>query len=102
MAQRISRAKHSIKASGMPFRLPTDQERSERLRTVLHVLYLIFNEGYTSSAGPQLQRLELSHEAIRLTRAVHALLPDDGEVGGIAGPYAADRCAPRGANRTGR
>ena len=83
MAQRISRAKHSIKASGMPFRLPTDQERSERLRAVLHVLYLIFNEGYTSSAGPQLQRLELSHEAIRLTRAVHALLPQDGEVAGL-------------------
>jgi RNA polymerase sigma factor (sigma-70 family) len=83
MAQRISRAKHSIKASGIPFRLPTDQERSERLRAVLHVLYLIFNEGYTSSAGPQLQRLELSHEAIRLTRAVHALLPQDGEVAGL-------------------
>jgi RNA polymerase sigma factor (sigma-70 family) len=83
MAQRISRAKHSIKASGIPFRLPTDQERSERLRAVLHVLYLIFNEGYTSSAGPQLQRLELSHEAIRLTRAVHTLLPQDGEVAGL-------------------
>jgi len=83
MAQRISRAKHSIKASGIPFRLPTDQERSERLRAVLHVLYLIFNEGYTSSAGPQLQRLELSHEAIRLARAVHVLLPQDGEVAGL-------------------
>jgi RNA polymerase sigma factor (sigma-70 family) len=83
MAQRISRAKHSIKASGIPFRLPTDQERSERLRIVLHVLYLIFNEGYTSSAGPQLQRLELSHEAIRLARAVHAVLPEDGEVAGL-------------------
>ena len=83
MAQRISRAKHSIKASGIPFRLPTDQERSERLRAVLHVLYLIFNEGYTSSTGPQLQRLELSHEAIRLARAVHVLLPQDGEVAGL-------------------
>ena len=83
MAQRISRAKHSIKASGESFRLPTAQERNERLRAVLHVLYLIFNEGYTSSAGPNLQRLELSHEAIRLTRAVHALLPQDGEVTGL-------------------
>ncbi len=83
MAQRISRAKNSIKASGVPFRLPTSRERVERLRVVLHVLYLIFNEGYTTSAGPQLQRLELSHEAIRLTRAVHNLLPDDTEVAGL-------------------
>ncbi len=83
MAQRISRAKQSIKASGVPFRLPTAPERAERLRAVLHVLYLIFNEGYTSSAGPLLQRPELSGEAIRLTRAVHTLLPDDGEVAGL-------------------
>ncbi|HET9320629.1 MAG TPA: sigma-70 family RNA polymerase sigma factor [Bryobacteraceae bacterium] len=83
MAQRISRAKQSIKASGVPFSLPTDEERAQRLRAVLHVLYLIFNEGYTSSAGPELQRLELSHEAIRLTRAVHNLLPHDGEVAGL-------------------
>jgi len=83
MAQRISRAKQSIKASGVPFRLPTHQERTERLRTVLHVLYLIFNEGYTSSAGPELQRCELSLEAIRLTRAMHNLLPDDSEVTGL-------------------
>lgn len=83
MAQRISRAKQSIKASGVPFRLPTDQERAERLRTVLKVLYLIFNEGYTTSTGPHLQRLELSREAIRITRCVHVLLPDDGEVAGL-------------------
>jgi RNA polymerase sigma factor (sigma-70 family) len=83
MAQRISRAKQSIKASGAPFRLPTNQERAQRLRAVLHVLYLIFNEGYTSSVGPELQRSELSGEAIRLTRAVHELLPDDGEVAGL-------------------
>ncbi len=83
MAQRISRAKHSIKASGVPFRLPTNQERAQRLRAVLHVLYLIFNEGYTSSVGPRLQRPELSREAIRLTRAVHNSLPDDGEVAGL-------------------
>jgi RNA polymerase sigma factor (sigma-70 family) len=83
MAQRISRAKSSIKASGVPFRLPTNEERAQRLRAVLHVLYLIFNEGYSSSVGPQLQRLELSREAIRLTRSVHALLPEDAEVGGL-------------------
>jgi predicted RNA polymerase sigma factor len=83
MAQRISRAKHSIKSSGVPFRLPTDQERTQRLRAVLHVLYLIFSEGYVASAGPQLQRLDLSGEAIRLTRSIRNLLPDDGEVGGL-------------------
>ncbi len=83
MAQRISRAKQSIRSSGMPFRLPTDQERTQRLGAVLHVLYLIFNEGYVASVGPQAQRLELSGEAIRLTRALHNLLPNDGEVGGL-------------------
>ncbi len=83
MAQRISRAKSSIKASGVPFRLPTSEQRAQRLRAVLHVLYLIFNEGYSSSVGPHLQRLELSSEAIRLTRAIHTLLPDDAEVGGL-------------------
>ena len=83
MAQRISRAKQSIKSSGTPFRLPTDQERTQRLGAVLHVLYLIFNEGYVASVGPQAQRLELSGEAIRLTRALHHLLPNDGEVGGL-------------------
>ncbi len=83
MAQRISRAKGSIKSSGIPFSMPGDGERAERLRAVLHVLYLIFNEGYTSSAGASLQRTDLSNEAIRLTRAVHALLPGDGEVAGL-------------------
>jgi RNA polymerase sigma factor (sigma-70 family) len=83
MAQRISRAKQSIKSSGTPFRLPTDQERTQRLGAVLHVLYLIFNEGYVASVGPQAQRLELSGEAIRLTRALHHLLPRDAEVGGL-------------------
>ena len=83
MAQQISRAKASIKASGVPFQLPTSQERVQRLRAVLHVLYLIFNEGYTSSAGPHLQRLELSREAIRLARSVRTLLPEDGEVAGL-------------------
>ncbi len=83
MAQRISRAKQSIKASGVPFRMPTSHERAERLRAVLHVLYLIFNEGYTSSAGPHLLRNELSGEAIRLVRIVHDLLPEDTEVAGL-------------------
>jgi RNA polymerase sigma factor (sigma-70 family) len=83
MAQRISRAKQRIKTSGVPFALPGDAERAERLGAVLHVLYLIFNEGYTSSAGKQLHRADLSNEAIRLTRAVHNLLPQDGEVAGL-------------------
>ena len=83
MAQRISRAKLKIKESGAPFRLPTPDERGTRLAAVLHVLYLIFNEGYTSSTGPDLQRRDLSTEAIRLTRALHALLPDDPEVAGL-------------------
>ncbi len=83
MAQRISRAKRAIKESGVPFSLPTSEERAQRLRAVLHVLYLIFNEGYTSSIGPQLQRPELSREAIRLTRAVHKSLPEDAEVAGL-------------------
>jgi len=83
MAQRISRAKQKIKSSGVPFRLPTPQERGDRLEAVLHVLYLIFNEGYTSSAGPELQRADLSNEAIRLTRAVHRLLPGEPEVAGL-------------------
>jgi len=83
MAQRISRAKQSIKTSGIPFSPPTPQEQTQRLRSVLHVLYLIFNEGYTSSSGPDLQRLELAHEAIRLARAVYASLSDDPEVTGL-------------------
>ena len=83
MAQRISRAKQSIKASAVPFRLPSLQERAERLPAVLHVLYLIFNEGYTSSIGARLQRLDLAREAIRLTRDAKALLPEDAEVTGL-------------------
>jgi RNA polymerase sigma factor (sigma-70 family) len=83
MAQRISRAKQKIKSSGVPFRMPIEGERAERLGSVLHVLYLIFNEGYASSSGPTLQRTDLSNEAIRLTRAVHNLLPQDGETAGL-------------------
>lgn len=83
MGQRISRAKEKIRSTGTRFLLPPEEERAERLRVVLHVLYLIFNEGYTASSGPDLQRVELSAEAIRLTRAVRRLLPDDGEVAGL-------------------
>jgi RNA polymerase sigma factor (sigma-70 family) len=83
MAQRISRAKGSIKASGVPFSMPGDAERVQRLDAVLHVLYLIFSEGYTSSAGGELHRPDLSNEAIRLARAVHAMLPTDAEVTGL-------------------
>jgi RNA polymerase sigma factor (sigma-70 family) len=83
IAQRISRAKQSIKASGIPFELPPEPERADRLRVVLHVLYLIFNEGYTATVGADLQRSELTAEAIRLTREVRRLLPDDGEVAGL-------------------
>jgi RNA polymerase sigma factor (sigma-70 family) len=83
MAQRISRAKQTIKAGGMRFELPPPNQRPERLRSVLHVLYLIFNEGYTASAGPDLQRVELAAEAIRLTRSLHRLLPEDGETTGL-------------------
>jgi RNA polymerase sigma factor (sigma-70 family) len=83
MAQRISRAKQRIKASGARFRTPPEAELADRLRVVLHVLYLIFNEGYTASSGPDLQRNDLTSEAIRLTRAVHALLPEEGEVAGL-------------------
>src|SRR5438034_4027419 len=83
MAQRISRAKQRIKESGVPFAMPNADECSERLRSVLHVLYLIFNEGYAASTGAQVARSELSAEAIRLTRMVHASLPDDSEVAGL-------------------
>jgi RNA polymerase sigma factor (sigma-70 family) len=83
MAARISRAKQRIKAAGSSFSLPGAAEREERLRVVLHVLYLIFNEGYTASSGTELHRADLAHEAIRLARMVHAQLPGDGEVTGL-------------------
>jgi RNA polymerase sigma factor (sigma-70 family) len=83
MAQRIARAKQRVKASGVPFRLPTAEEQPARLRTVLHVLYLIFNEGYAASTGADVHRTELSAEAIRLTRLVQRTLPDDAEVAGL-------------------
>jgi len=83
MTRRISRAKQRIKDSGVPFGMPPGSERTERLGAVLHVLYLIFNEGYASTSGPSLQRPEMSAEAIRLARLVHRLLPDDAEVTGL-------------------
>jgi predicted RNA polymerase sigma factor len=83
MAQRISRAKQTIKTSGVPFRLPSPHEHTERLPAVLHVLYLIFSEGYTSSVGSHLQRFDLACEAIRLTRNTKTLLPDNPEVTGL-------------------
>jgi predicted RNA polymerase sigma factor len=83
MAQRISRAKHTIKTSGVGFELPPAPERAERLRVLLHVLYLVFNEGYTTSAGPTLSRADLTTEAIRLTRLLLRLMPGEGEAAGL-------------------
>jgi len=83
MGQRISRAKATIKDAGASFSMPPDDERDARLKVVLHVLYVIFNEGYTATSGPSLQRRDLATEAIRLTRLVHRLLPADGEVAGL-------------------
>jgi RNA polymerase sigma factor (sigma-70 family) len=83
VAQRISRAKQRIRVSGAAFRMPPPAERSGRIAAVLHVLYLIFNEGYTATSGPDLQRPDLTREAIRLTRQVRGLLPEDGEVAGL-------------------
>ncbi len=83
MAQRISRAKQRIKESGASFRLPPPQERAELLRSVRHVLYLLFNEGYAASSGPALHRVDLTDEAIRLTRLLRRAVPDDAETAGL-------------------
>jgi predicted RNA polymerase sigma factor len=83
MAQRISRAKSRLASSGARFHLPPEPERAARLPAVLRVLYLIFNEGYTATAGPSLHRADLTLEAVRLTRLLHHLRPDDGEVAGL-------------------
>jgi RNA polymerase sigma factor (sigma-70 family) len=83
MTRRITRAKQSIKDSGVPFRIPAHAERAERLAAVLHVLYLIFTEGYAATSGPSLLRPDLSAEAIRLARIVHRLMPDDPEAAGL-------------------
>src|SRR5262249_39320247 len=83
MAQRISRAKDRIRAAGATFSLPPDEEIETRLQAVMHVLYLIFNEGYTSSSGEPVARVELTTEAIRLTRELNRLRPDDSEIAGL-------------------
>jgi RNA polymerase sigma factor (sigma-70 family) len=83
IARRIARAKQRIRDAGARFELPAQPQRTERLGVVLHVLYLIFNEGYTTSSGPALQRTDLIAEAIRLTRLLHRLLPDEAEVAGL-------------------
>jgi RNA polymerase sigma factor (sigma-70 family) len=83
MAQRISRAKERIRSAGLPFGMPPPPELRDRLRVVLHVLYLIFNEGYTTSSGPDLNRADLTTEAIRLARMLHELMPEEGEVAGL-------------------
>jgi RNA polymerase sigma factor (sigma-70 family) len=83
MTRRITRAKQSIRDSHLPFALPPPAQRAQRLGALLHVLYLIFNEGYVATAGPRLHRVELTAEAIRLTRAVHALLPEHTEAAGL-------------------
>jgi RNA polymerase sigma factor (sigma-70 family) len=83
VGQRISRAKRRIRESGARFAMPAVEERTERLTAVRQVLYLIFNEGHTASEGSRLHRVELTAEAIRLTRQLRAMLPDDGEVAGL-------------------
>jgi len=83
MAQRISRAKQTIRDAGARFEMPLEPELTARLVAVMHVLYLIFNEGYTTSSGPRVSRVELSGEAIRLTRELYRLRPDDSEAAGL-------------------
>jgi RNA polymerase sigma factor (sigma-70 family) len=83
MAQRISRAKERIRSAGATFAMPPASERHERLRVVLHVLYLVFNEGYTTSSGQVLNRADLTTEAIRLARMLHQLVPEEGEAAGL-------------------
>jgi predicted RNA polymerase sigma factor len=83
IAKRIGRAKQRIRDAGARFELPGQPQRTERLGVVLHVLYLMFNEGYTTSSGPALQRADLTAEAIRLTRLLHRLQPDEAEVAGL-------------------
>jgi len=83
IAQRLVRAKRKIKDAGIPYRIPRDHELPERLPDVLAVIYFVFNEGYTASAGDDLTRQDLSAEAIRLARLLHTLMPDEPEVSGL-------------------
>jgi RNA polymerase sigma factor (sigma-70 family) len=83
MAQRISRAKERIRSTGVRFDLPPDAERSDRLRVVLHALYLVFNEGYATTSGTAVHRTDLTAEAIRIARMLHGLMPEEGETAGL-------------------
>lgn len=83
MTRRITRAKQTVRESGIPFRMPRDADRADRLGAVLHVLYLVFNEGYAGTSAGTVYRAELSAEAIRLTRMLHRLVPGDTEVQGL-------------------
>ncbi|MEV6967719.1 DUF6596 domain-containing protein [Hamadaea sp. NPDC051192] len=83
MTRRITRAKQAVATSGQPFALPSPADRDQRLAAVLHTLYLVFTEGYATTSGPASHRVELTTEAIRLTRMLRRLLPDESEVAGL-------------------